>query len=71
MSTYTSNNAEPDPNNEPDDDQRVYPAEDAYAPRRSTPAWRRIDPDLSGGYAEVYLALHAAEGFSPEEVTSS
>lgn len=70
MSTKYSEHTEND-RDDRTDDQRRYPAEDAYGPRRDTPAWRRIEPDLSGGYVEVHLALDAIDGLSPEEVTSS
>lgn len=64
MSTQT-----PDRTDQPDD--RTYPAEHAFSPPRDVPAWRRIEPDLSGGYVEIHLACHAAAGLSPETVTSS
>lgn len=69
MSTKHSEHADDD-RADRTDDQRRYPAEKAYGPRHDTPAWRRIEPGLSGGYVEVHLALHAIDGFSPE-VTSS
>lgn len=52
-------------------DRPIYPAERAYGPRRETPAWRRIEPDLSGGNDDIYAACDAEDGMSHDEVTSS
>lgn len=53
-------------------DRPIYPAERAYGPRRETPAWRRIEPGLSGGYVEVHLACECPNpDFSFEEVTTT
>ena len=52
-------------------DDRLYPAERAYSSPHDTPAWRRIAPDLSGGYVKVHLALDCSELGGIEEVTSS
>lgn len=67
MSTNSNTNSLDDART---DDERIYPAEDAYGPRRRTPAWQRIAPDLSGGYIEVSLALDCDHpGRTFEEVT--
>lgn len=70
MSTKFSELAEDDRDDRTDDERR-YPAEDAYGPRRDTPAWKRIEPDLSGGYVEVHLAWDAIDDLSHEEVTTT
>jgi hypothetical protein len=49
------------------EDDRVYPAERAFSTPRDRPAWKAIDPDLSGGWREV----RAANGLSPEVFTST
>lgn len=52
-------------------DGRVFPVERAVPPKRERAAWKRIEPDLSGGYAEIHEAMGCDLGVDPDEVTSS
>lgn len=59
---------------EPDDEQRdrrVFPLESAYPEPGERPAWKRLEPDLSGGYIEIHRAMCGDVPIGHEEATSS
>ena len=72
MNTDTTETVATAADRQPDAGRRDYLAELAYGPRRETPVWKRIAPDLSGGYVEVHLALDCGNpDYTFEDVTSS